>query len=64
MLFRSVRSGAGAEAARRGARAREVVFPTPGGVGEGVVGVVYELKFAGAGGALGGVGGDAVGVCF
>lgn len=48
----------------RGARAREVVFSPPGGVGEGVVGVVYELEFAGARGAVGGVGGDAVGVRF
>lgn len=53
------------EAARgSGAGAREVVFASSGGVGEGVVCVVDELEFAGAGGALGGVGGDAVGVCF
>lgn len=41
-----------------------VVFASPGGVREGEVGVVYELEFAGAGGALGRVGGDAVGVGF
>lgn len=60
-----VRSGgAGGEAAWGGVRTRDVVFMPPSGVGEGVVGVVYELEFAGAGGAFGGVGGDAVGVRF
>ena len=41
-----------------------VVVPTASGVGEGKVGVVYELEFAGSFGAFWGVGGDAVGVGF
>lgn len=41
-----------------------VVVAAAGGVREGEVGVVYLLEFFGAGGAFGGVGGDAVGVGF
>ena len=41
-----------------------VVVAAAGRVGEGVVGVVYALEFLGAGGAFGGVGGDAVRVGF
>jgi hypothetical protein len=41
-----------------------VVVSAAGGLREGVVGVVYELEFAGSFGAFWGVGGDAVGVCF
>lgn len=44
--------------------ARGVVLAPPAGVGERVVGVVYGLELLCAGGALGGVGGDAVGVGF
>ena len=41
-----------------------VVVSAAGGLGEGVVGVVYELEFAGSFGAFWRVGGDAVGVGF
>jgi hypothetical protein len=41
-----------------------VVVSAAGGLREGVVGVVYELEFAGSFGTLWGVGGDAVGVGF
>lgn len=41
-----------------------VVGPSPGGVRERVVGVVDELEFVGAGGAVGGGGGEAVRVGF
>ena len=41
-----------------------VVVPTASGVGEGKVGVVYELEFAGSFGALWGIGRHAVGVGF
>jgi len=41
-----------------------VVVAAAGGLGECVVGVVYELEFSGSFGAFGGVGGDAVGVAF
>lgn len=44
--------------------ARGVVVAAARGVAERVVGVVYLLEFFGAGGAFGGVGGDAVGVGF
>jgi hypothetical protein len=44
--------------------ARGVVVAAATWVGEGVVGVVYLLESLGAGGALGGIGGDAVGVVF
>ena len=47
-----------------GARARSIVFAAPCGVGEGIICIVDELEFAGAGSALGGVGGDAVGMRF
>lgn len=41
-----------------------VVVAAPRGVGEGEVGIVYELEFAGSLTAFGGLGGDAVGVGF
>ena len=43
---------------------RGIVVAAAGGLREGVVGVIYLLEFLGAGGAFGGVGGDAVGVGF
>lgn len=50
-------------AARAGEQAAlGVVLAPAGGVREGEVGVVYELELARAGGAVGRVGGDAVGV--
>lgn len=54
----------GAAAAAAEEPALGVVFAAPGLVREGVVGVVDYLELAGAGGALGGVLGDAVGVGF
>ena len=42
---------------------RGVVVAATGGVGEGVVGVIYELEFAGSFGAFWGVGRDAVRMC-
>jgi hypothetical protein len=47
-----------------GVAAGGVVVGAAGGVGEGVVGVVYLLEFLGAGGAFGGIGRDSVGVVF
>lgn len=44
--------------------ARGVVVAAAGGVREGVVGVVYLLEALCVDGALGAVGGDAVGVVF
>jgi hypothetical protein len=41
-----------------------VVVSATGGLREGVVGVVYDLEFAGSFGAFWRVGGDAVGVGF
>ena len=41
-----------------------VVVAPARGIGEGVVGVIYLLKFLGASWALRGVGGDAVGMGF
>ena len=41
-----------------------VVVATTGGLGEGIVGVIYSLELAGSFGAFWGVGGDAVGVGF
>lgn len=43
---------------------RGVVIASAGGIAERVIGVVYYLEALGAGGALGAVGGDAVGVVF
>lgn len=62
-LFVGVGGGGGAGAAEVEC-ACGVVVPAAGCVREGVVGVVYLLEFLGAGGAFGGVGGDAVGVRF
>lgn len=57
-----VGSGGGGGTAEEFALA--VVFPSSGVVGEGEVGVVYELEFSGAGCAFRGVGGDSIWVGF
>lgn len=44
--------------------ARGVVVPAARSIREGVVGIVYELEFAGSFGTFWGIGGDAVGVGF
>lgn len=54
----------GAGGGEGGVLAGGVVVAPAGGVGECIVGVVYFLEFLCAGSALGGVGGDAVGVGF
>lgn len=57
-IFRGFRGSA------KGVAAGFVVVSAASGVGEGVVGVVDLLEALCAGGAFGGVGGNAVGVVF